>query len=185
MIGHGNSDDPPHECAMADFTRYTLQFMDALGLDRVILAGNHSGAALSMSLAVNHPERVKRVVLSVEMLASPQMIAAFLEKLKGKPLSRELPMTADGSFLAEAWGRYRALGPTAPLAVRFKAFVIGQAARLRPYDAHYPVLRWMAEAETTHEVSGVSRTRVWSSSESVCRFSRSLRLTPKYCSSSA
>lgn len=147
MIGHGNSDDPPRECAMADFTRYTLQFMDAMGLDRVTLAGNHSGAALAMSLAVNHPERVKRVVLSVEMLASPQMIAAFLEKLKGKPLSRELPMTENGSFLAEAWERYRALTPTGSLATRFRAFVIGQAARQRPYDAHHAVLHWMAEED--------------------------------------
>ncbi len=144
MIGHGNSDDPPRECAMADFTRTTLQFMDAVGVQQAVLAGNHSGAALSMSIAVNHPQRVKRVALSVEMLASPQMIAAFLDKLKGKPLSRELPMTADGSFLAEAWERYRALTPTGSLATRFRAFVIGQAARQRPYDAHHAVLHWMA-----------------------------------------
>jgi uncharacterized membrane protein YgcG len=76
--------------------------MDAIGVQRAILAGNHSGAALAMSIAVNHPERVQRVILSVEMLVNRQMIEAFLEKLKGKPLSRELPMTADGSFLVQA-----------------------------------------------------------------------------------
>lgn len=147
MIGHGNSDDPPRECTMADFTRTTLQFMDAIGVRRAILCGNHSGAALAMSIAVHHPERVERLVLSVEMLVNRQMIEAFLEKLKGKPLSRELPMTADGSFLVQAWERYRALTPTGPLPVRFRAFVIGQAARQRPYDAHHAVLHWMAEAD--------------------------------------
>jgi pimeloyl-ACP methyl ester carboxylesterase len=147
MLGHGNSDDPPREFEMADFTRTTLQFMDALGIQRASVGGNHSGAALAMSLAVHHPERVSRLAMSCEMLVTPRQIEDFLAAMKGRPMSRDLPMTADGSFLAEAWDRYRALGPTAPLAVRFKAFVIGQAARQRPYDAHYPVLRWMAEAD--------------------------------------
>lgn len=147
MIGHGMSDDPAQECTMADFTRTTLAFMDALGIQRAVLAGNHSGAALAMSLGVNHPERVKRVALSVEMLATPAQISAFLEKLKGKPLSRELPMDAAGQFITQAWERYAALGPTASLATRFKAFVIGLTARQRPYDAHHAVLHWMSEAD--------------------------------------
>lgn len=147
MIGHGNSDDPPQECEMADFTRTTMQLMDVLGIQRAIVGGNHSGAALAMSLAVNHPERVKQLFVSVEMLVSRAQIEAFLEKIKGKPMSRDLPMTADGSFLAQAWERYAMLGPTAPLPVRFRAFAVGLAARQRPFDAHYAVLRWMAEAD--------------------------------------
>lgn len=147
MIGHGDSVDPPREYEMADFTRTTLQLMDALGIDKAVVGGNHSGAALAMSLAVNHPERVKRLILSVEMLVTPAQIQAFLDKLKSRPLSRELPMTADGSFLVEAWDRYRMLAPTAPLPVRFRAFVIGQAARQRPYDAHFAVFRWMCAAD--------------------------------------
>lgn len=147
MIGHGNSDDPPREYEMVDFTRTTLQFMDALGIQKAIVCGNHSGAALSLSLAVNAPERVSKLVVSCELLISPEQINVFLEKLKQTPMSRDLPMTADGSFLAEAWERYKQLGPQAPLPVRFKPFIIGQAARMRPFDAHYAVFRWMAEAD--------------------------------------
>mgnify|MGYP006921800440 CR=1 FL=1 len=42
------------------------------------------------------PCDVQRVILSVEMLVNRQMIEAFLEKLKGKPLSRELRYTGEG-----------------------------------------------------------------------------------------
>ena len=147
MIGHGQSDDPPREYEMADFTRTTLQFMDALGIDQAIVGGNHSGAALAMSLAVNHPERVRKLIVSCEMLVTPAQIETFLQALKGRPMSRDLPMTENGSFLMEAWDRYRPLAPNAPLPVRFKPFIIGQAARMRPFDAHYAVFRWMASAE--------------------------------------
>ena len=152
MIGHGNSDDPPREYEMEDFTRTTLQFMDALGIKKAIVGGNHSGAALALSIAVNAPERVSKLMMSCEMLVSCVEIDAFLEKLKTKPMSRDLPMTADGSFLAEAWERYKPLAPLAPLAVRFKPFIIGQAARLRPYDAHYAVFRWMSKADHLPQV---------------------------------
>ena len=147
MIGHGNSDDPPRECEMEDFTRTTFQFMDALGIDKAMVGGNHSGAALALSLAVSQPERVSKLIMSCEMLISKGQIDGFLEKLKSQPLSRDLPMTESGSFLAEAWDRYKALAPLSPLSARFKPFIIGQASRLRPYDAHFAVFRWMSAAD--------------------------------------
>ena len=142
MLGHGNSDDPPREYEVEDFTRSLIQFMEAIGIEKAILAGNHSGSALALSVAVTHPERVKKLVLSGETLTPPEEVHAFLEMLKTKPMSRDLPMTEDGSFLVEAWGRYKGLAPGSEPAVRFKAFTIGLAARVRPYDAHFAVFRW-------------------------------------------
>ncbi len=147
MIGHGESCDPPHECTMADFTRTTLAVMDALGIERAALAGNHSGAALALSIALARPERVNRLAVSCEMLVTQAQIAAFVEKLRSQPLSRDLPCDEEGRFLLEAWERYRRLAPTASAALRFRPFVIGQAARLRPYDAHHGVLGWLSERE--------------------------------------
>jgi pimeloyl-ACP methyl ester carboxylesterase len=145
MMGHGNSDDPPSEFAMADYERCLLRFLDALDIEAPLLFGNHSGGALALSAAVNHPGRVKKLIVSGEACVSTERVAAFLESLKTKPLSREVPMTEDGAFLVDAWNRYKALAPSAKPEVRFKPFIIGQAARIRPYDAHYAVLRWMAE----------------------------------------
>jgi pimeloyl-ACP methyl ester carboxylesterase len=152
MIGHGNSDDPPREYEMEDFTRTTLQFMDALDIGRAVVGGNHSGAALALSIAINQPERVSKLIMSCEMLISSVEIDGFLAKLQKQPMSRDLPMTESGSFLAEAWDRYKALGPLSPLSVRFKPFILGQTARLRPYDAHYAVFRWMGKADRLSQV---------------------------------
>jgi len=144
LLGHGNSDDPPREYEVEDFTRSTAQFMDAIGVEKAHIAGNHSGAALALSITVTYPERVKKLALSGESCTPAEEINAFLESLKTKPLSRELPMTEDGHFLVEAWERYNNLSPRSEPAVRLKPFIIGMAARLRTYDAHHAVLRWMA-----------------------------------------
>jgi pimeloyl-ACP methyl ester carboxylesterase len=152
MIGHGNSDDPPREYEMEDFTRTTLQFMDAIGIKKAVIGGNHTGSALALSIAVTSPERVKKLILSCETLISTAEINAFLEALKKKPMSRDIPMTENGSFLAEAWERYQTLAPSAALPVRFKPFIIGQAARLRPFDAHFAVFRWMGKADRMSQV---------------------------------
>jgi pimeloyl-ACP methyl ester carboxylesterase len=147
MIGHGESCDPPHECTMADFTRTTLAVMDALHIERAALAGNHSGAAVALSIALTQPQRVTRLAVSCEMLVTPAQIGAFIDQLKRQPLSRDLPYDEEGRFLVEAWSRYRRLAPSAAAELRFRPFVIGQAARLRPYDAHHGVLGWLAERE--------------------------------------
>lgn len=152
MIGHGESCDPPRECTMADFTRTTLAVMDALGIEQAALAGNHSGAALALSIALAQPQRVTRLAVSCEMLVTPAQVSAFIDKLKSQPLSRDLPFDEEGRFLVEAWARYRRLAPGAAAALRFRPFVIGQAARLRPFDAHHGVLAWLAEREHVWQV---------------------------------
>ncbi len=152
MMGHGQSDDPEHEYEMEDFAATTLRFMDALQIGKAILCGNHSGAALATALAVKEPERVEKLVLSCEMLVSAEQIDAFLERLKDRPLSRELPMDEAGQFLVDAWGRYKALAPTAVAERRFLPFIIGQRSRLRPFDAHFPILRWMTKTDWLAQV---------------------------------
>jgi len=153
MLGHGCSDDPEREQEMEDFAATALRFMDALGLDNAICCGNHSGAALATALAVTAPERVVKLIVSCEMLISAEQINGFLARLKDKPLSRELPMDEGGQFLVDAWDRYKALAPTAAAAQRFWPFIIGQASRLRPYDAHFAVFRWMARNDWLAQVA--------------------------------
>lgn len=153
MLGHGRSDDPEREQEMGDFVATALGFMDALGLDKAICCGNHSGAALATALAVNAPDRVTKLIVSCEMLITAAQINAFLARLKDKPLSRELPMDEAGQFLVDAWDRYKALAPTANAERRFLPFIIGQASRLRPYDAHFAVFRWMARTDWLAQVA--------------------------------
>ncbi len=153
MPGHGNSHDPLQECEMADYVATTLRFMDTLGIDEAVLCGNHSGAALATALALAAPERVQSMIVSCEMLVSADGIHGFLAALKKKPLSRELPMDEDGQFLVDAWERYKALAPTSQAETRFLPFIIGQRSRLRPFDAHFAILRWMAESDWISQVA--------------------------------
>jgi pimeloyl-ACP methyl ester carboxylesterase len=144
LPGHGQSDDLPREYGVEDYARSVVHFMDALGIKKTNLGGNHTGSAVSMSIAVDYPDRVKKLILSGESLIGTSEITAFLKMLESRPMSRDIPMDEAGRFLVEAWERYKALAPAAPLEVRFKPFVIGLAARLRRYDAHLPVFKWMA-----------------------------------------
>ncbi|TXS91992.1 alpha/beta fold hydrolase [Parahaliea maris] len=152
MMGHGNSDTPDHEYEMADYAATVLRLMDALGVEDAVVCGNHSGGALATAITLAAPERVRKLIVSCEMLISAEQISTFLDGLKSKPLSRELPMDEPGQFLVDAWERYKALAPTADADTRFLPFVIGQKSRLRPYDAHFAVLRWMSEAEWIAQV---------------------------------
>lgn len=144
MIGHGQSYEPD-EISMQAITQATVKLMDALNLDKVYIAGNHSGAALACSIATTHPERVEKLAMSIEMLVTKPQIEQFLAALKDKPLSRDIPMDTEGKFIAEAWLRYAALAPTSSLEVRYKPFIHGQLARLRKFDIHELILNWMKQ----------------------------------------
>ncbi len=153
MPGHGSSHDPVQEYRMGDYVATTLRFMDTVGIDQAVLCGNHSGAALATALALAAPERIQRIIVTCEMLVSAEEIHGFLAALEKKPLSRELPMDEDGQFLVDAWERYKALAPTAAAQARFLPFIIGQRSRLRPFDAHFAILRWMAESDWLSQVA--------------------------------
>jgi 3-oxoadipate enol-lactonase len=62
LRGHGRSDWPGTYSIqlMADDM---LRFLDALGLDRIALAGHSMGGVVSYVLASQHPERIARLVL--------------------------------------------------------------------------------------------------------------------------
>lgn len=152
MAGHGQSYEPEY-MSMDVITDATVKLIDALGFDKVYLAGNHSGGALASSIATKYPERVEKLVISCEMLITKAQIEGFLTAIKSKPLSRDIPMDTEGKFIAEAWLRYAALAPTAPLEVRYKPFINGQLARLRKYDIHEMIMNWMASDEWPEKIT--------------------------------
>jgi pimeloyl-ACP methyl ester carboxylesterase len=65
FLGHGCSDkrDRFDRSLMAQ-TRMILRFMDALGLERANIVGHDTGGGVALIMAIEHPERVKRLVLS-------------------------------------------------------------------------------------------------------------------------
>lgn len=64
MIGFGYTDRPPGtQYNMATWTEHAIEVLDALELQRVHVVGNSFGGSLALSLAINHPDRVDKLVL--------------------------------------------------------------------------------------------------------------------------
>lgn len=64
QVGFGYSDlpnDAPY--TLARWTLHLLDFMDAVGVERAHIVGNSMGASVAIAAAVQHPERVDRLVL--------------------------------------------------------------------------------------------------------------------------
>jgi 2-hydroxymuconate-semialdehyde hydrolase len=64
MVGFGYTDRPEGvEYNMETWTKQAIDFMDALGIEKADIVGNSFGGALAIALAVEYPERIRRVVL--------------------------------------------------------------------------------------------------------------------------
>ena len=68
MVGFGYTDRP--EGAVYDmdaWVRQTIDLMNALDIEQADLVGNSFGGALALALALNEPERIRRIVLMGSM----------------------------------------------------------------------------------------------------------------------
>ncbi|SFL81068.1 alpha/beta fold hydrolase [Marinobacter zhejiangensis] len=64
MLGFGYSERPEDQRYNRQlWVTHAVGVMDALGLDQVDLVGNSFGGGLALALAIEHPERVRRLVL--------------------------------------------------------------------------------------------------------------------------
>lgn len=63
LIGSGLSDKPKEAYTPDRLVKFFLQFMDSLNIPQATLVGNSMGAGLAMAMALDHPERVTRLVL--------------------------------------------------------------------------------------------------------------------------
>jgi non-heme chloroperoxidase len=61
--GFGDSDRPAGGYALADFGADAAAFLDALGLERATIVGHSFGSFVARWVALNRPERVRRLVL--------------------------------------------------------------------------------------------------------------------------
>jgi 2-hydroxy-6-oxonona-2,4-dienedioate hydrolase len=62
--GHGYTTLTDHDLEIPEYEQHLLGLLDALGLDRVHLAGESLGGWLAVKFAAHHPERLHTVILS-------------------------------------------------------------------------------------------------------------------------
>jgi len=61
--GHGDSDKPATGYAMTDFSEDVVAFMDHFGIREATVVGHSMGSVIAQRLAIDHPDRVSRLVL--------------------------------------------------------------------------------------------------------------------------
>jgi pimeloyl-ACP methyl ester carboxylesterase len=62
LPGHDQSDIPPRQYRVEDYTKAILDVLDSIGLQQTSFVGSHGGCVVIVDIAVNHPERVKKIV---------------------------------------------------------------------------------------------------------------------------
>jgi pimeloyl-ACP methyl ester carboxylesterase len=72
-LGFGLTDKPTESCSDQDSVDHLFGFLDALCFDKVNLCGNSRGAYMCAKLAVDHPKRVKKLL----MISSGSIAAAM------------------------------------------------------------------------------------------------------------
>ncbi len=141
--GHGASDTPGHELSVEEYCEAVTLVLDELGIEKTHILGHHSGGILAVALAVADPDRYGSLVISGVGISDP----AVADQVLNNPMTRDLPVDAEGAFLQKTWDVYRKLSaPAVPPETSFLPFITGLKARLRPYDMHYELLRWDYEA---------------------------------------
>ncbi len=98
MMGNGDSDPPPGPTDLDFYVARAIEVLDRLGIEQVDFYGVHTGAHIGCELALQHPGRVRRLILDG--------IALFPADLRGELLDRYAPAIvadAHGGHLAWAW----------------------------------------------------------------------------------
>ncbi|NKB44314.1 MAG: alpha/beta fold hydrolase [Alphaproteobacteria bacterium] len=94
--GYGNSDRPPHQPTIQEYGNNLVHVLDHLNLEKVLIAGHHTGAQIATAFAANNPNRVVGVILHGAALFNAEELAGYQSRMgKGRPRTPVL----DGSHL--------------------------------------------------------------------------------------
>lgn len=84
LRGYGYSDKPADgRYGREDFRQFVLDFMDAIKVDRAILVGHSWGGGIALDLALQHPDRVEKLILIDSIGYPPE--PSFMEWLLRVP----------------------------------------------------------------------------------------------------
>jgi non-heme chloroperoxidase len=120
--GHGDSERPACCYSIDDFAADTVAFLDAVGVERAALVGHSGSAFTARRVAVTHPERVARLVLSGSPAGSlPRQVAVGLQAAVGALAD---PVSAD--FVRE----FQAGAAYVPLPETFVEGLVAESLKL-------------------------------------------------------
>jgi len=139
LRGRGDSNGLRGPYGLASHVRDMLAVLDALGLERAVVAGHSLGAYIAAKLAAEHPERVRSLVLVDGGLRIPGTAEAdpqaFLDAFLGPALARLRMRFSSRDEYREWWRAHPAIAAgdvdEADLAVYADHDLIGEPPEMR------------------------------------------------------
>jgi len=98
-VGFGDSYRPAEPFSVELAGRVVIEFLDAIGINRVHLVGHHTGGVIAVEVAATHPARLDKLVLS----STPCVDAPRRERVAKRPAIDHVEFKADGSHLTALW----------------------------------------------------------------------------------
>ena len=96
--GYGTSDLPSKQPSIADFADNLIYVLDHLKLQKIVIAGYHTGSQIATSFAAHHPDRTAAVVLH----GAAQLTKEEAARLLALDRTPRTPL-ADGSHLTRTF----------------------------------------------------------------------------------
>jgi len=96
--GYGNSDQPSKQPTIRDYADNLVHVFNHLNLERVVVAGHHTGGLIAASFAANHPDRVSAIIIHGSALATQEEWDGYLSRKAADRTPR-----ADGAHLRRSF----------------------------------------------------------------------------------
>ncbi len=142
LIGMGGSGKPGIAYRFADHADHLEAWMEAVGLDQVVLAGYDWGGALALDWAARHPGRTKGMVLT-ETFLRPLTWDEFPEPAVEQFQRLRTPGAGERMALEENWFIEQALRATNP-GISDRDLAVYRSPYPTP-ESRRPLLQWPRE----------------------------------------
>ena len=131
--GFGGSFSPPSLFSVQYLSDSLHAALIQLGVDSCYAFGHHTGSAIAVQMESDHPNFIKKMVLSGPPLLSDVQINGLKASLKPFALAE------DGSHLTQVWERIRKRDSALPLETVHREVILTQSARDAAQDAYHAV----------------------------------------------
>jgi pimeloyl-ACP methyl ester carboxylesterase len=159
LPGFGGSDGPADVPAIADYAHIVPAVLDALSVDKADMLGHHTGAIVATEVALQYPERIKRIILNGPLPLTEDERTFFKQHLAQE---KEWVPREDGGHLMDQWQFRLAAQPGwSDLEAVHRHVVAGAAAWPTAWYAHDAVFAYdhgEAMAKITHPCLVFSNT---------------------------
>ncbi len=153
LLGHGYSDwRDRFDRSLTAQAAMILRFLDSLGIDRATIVGHDTGGGVALILGIEHPDRVRRLVLANVVAYDSWPIADMIAL--GNPEWRDRPAAEVAAFVAS--GLPDGLHKPERLTAAFKAGIVA------PYsdeEGKISLIRNASALNTNHTMALVDRHR--------------------------